>query len=442
MPISMVWRAAMLLTAWGRFPVLQAQGCCFDDLRELLTCLQEEGQKIVYGAGRSYGDSALNPNVIFSRRFSHILAFDSQTGVVTCESGVTLAALIDAFLPRGWFPAVTPGTRFITVGGAIASDVHGKNHHQRGCFSQGVISFDLMLADGAIVRCSREQNRDLFLATCGGMGLTGVILTATFHMQQVPSSYMREVTYRCRNLAEVVALFEAHHRVPYSVAWLDCLATGDSLGRALLMVGDFAPEGPRTPPAVKSLAIPLDLPGFLLNKHFLAWFNQLYYQRVKLPVRERMVDLFSFFYPLDALLQWNRLYGKGGFTQYQLVLPKAAALRGLEAILRRVLQWRGGAFLGTLKLFGPENENYLSFPLEGYTMAMDFKIHPDLFQWLDELDRVVLDHGGRLYLTKDARMPARVFRQGYPRWDQFQEVREKLGLHRKFASRQSRRLEI
>ncbi len=432
----------MDLTGWGRYPRIQAQGCYFEDLKSLHRCLEKEGETIVYALGRSYGDSALNPQVIFSRRFNHIREFDPLKGLVTCESGVSLTELIEAFLPRGWFLAVTPGTRFITLGGAIASDVHGKNHHQEGCFSQCVLSLELMLPNGEVVRCSRQKNKKLFLATCGGMGLTGVILTATLKMQRIPSAYIQETTFRARNLAEVFSLFEEQQAVPYSVAWIDCLAKGDNLGRSLLMVGEFAESGRLDLPPSKAASIPLDLPGFLLNHFSMSLFNHLYYGRIPNRVREREVNLLSFFYPLDAIHHWNRLYGRRGFTQYQLVLPKEASYQGLRAILRRVAASDCGAFLGTLKLFGPENENYLSFPLEGYTLAMDFKIQRNLFPLLNELDELVLAHGGRLYLTKDVRMSAQVFRQGYPQWEKFLELRAKLGLKKKFNSLQSRRLEI
>jgi FAD/FMN-containing dehydrogenase len=430
------------LTGWGRYPRLEAEIFSFEEPESLREYLHQEGETIVYALGRSYGDSALNNKVVFSRRFNNVLQFDPRDGVITCESGVSLAELIDAFLPRGWFLAVTPGTRFITVGGAIASDVHGKNHHREGCFSQCVHSLELMLPDGEIVRCSRQENKELFLATCGGMGLTGVILTATFRLQRISSAYIAEKTFKAGNLEELLNLFEEYQKIPYSVAWIDCLTAGEELGRGLLMVGDLAENRPLDLPPSKPVSLPFDLPGFCLNKFSMGIFNHLFYGRVSSIPRERVIHLLNFFYPLDAILHWNRLYGSRGFTQYQLVLPKAAGYQGLTAILQEVAQSGLGAFLGTLKLFGPENENFLSFPREGYTLAMDFKIQEELFPFLDKLDRVVLDHGGRLYLTKDVRMGPRVFRQGYPKWAKFGELREKMGLTGKFHSLQSKRLGI
>lgn len=432
----------MKLTGWGKYPCIQAKGSSFENPVELVHYLKEPGDTIVYGMGRSYGDSALNERVIFSRRFDKILDFNPQDGIITCESGVTLAEIVEVFLPRGWFLYVAPGTKFISVGGAIASDVHGKNHHKAGCFSECVHSFDLMLPNGKVVHCSREKNREFFLATCGGMGLTGIILTATIKLQPIQGSYIRETIIRCQNLEEIFSLFEEYRLSTYSVAWIDCFAKGENIGRSILMLGEHANTGRLNLPAVKPLSIPINLPGFCLNKYSVSLFNHLYYQTTPSFVRGRLVPLDSFFYPLDKIGHWNRMYGRRGFTQYQLVLPKDASFEGLQAILKRIASAGLGSFLGVLKLFGPQNDNYLSFPMEGYTLALDFKIQTKLFSFLDELDRIVLDHGGRLYLTKDARMTREVFIRGYPKWKQFAELRRKLGTEVKFNSLQSKRLGV
>ena len=432
----------MDLTGWGRYPHIQASTRSFESPEELRACLENDKNYIVYAKGRGYGDCALSPRVLFTRRFNNILDFDPQTGIVTCESGVTLAELIEAFLPRGWFFPITPGTKFISIGGAIASDVHGKNHHNTGCFSECLLDFDLMGPEGTIVSCSRKKNKELFLATCGGMGLTGVILKTTFRLQPVQSGYIRETILRARNLEEILALFEEYRLATYSVAWIDCLAKGKSIGRSLLMLGEAADTGGLELPRSRVLSLPFDLPGFILNKHSLSMFNHLYYWRRSLPVTDRLVPLDKFFYPLDAINHWNRFYGSKGFTQYHMVLPKEASLKGLEEILNRIAQAGLPSFLGVLKLFGPQNDNYLSFPMEGYTLALDFPIKKKLFPFLDELDNIVTDHGGRLYLAKDVRMSKRVFRKGYPKWQQFAELREKRGMKQKFNSLQSTRLEI
>jgi len=430
----------MKLTAWGRYPRIQATGHSFETAEELRGYQEKAGNSIVFAMGRSYGDSALSERVIFTRRFDKILDFDPEHGTVISESGVTLSELIEVFLPTGWFLSVTPGTKFISLGGAIASDVHGKNHHKAGCFSECVRSFELMLPDGNILRCSHEENQELFLATCGGMGLTGIILTVTLTLKRISSAYIRETIVRCQNLKEIFCLFEEHMDMTYSVAWIDCLARGENLGRSVLMLGEHATAGRLNPRTAKIRSVPFNLPGICLNKYSVSLFNHFYYHKNPLFVEGRLVPLDTFFYPLDKIANWNRIYGRGEFTQYQLVLPRDASSEGLKIILERIASSGLGSFLGVLKLFGPENENYLSFPMEGYTLALDFKIQKELFPLLNELDSIVLDHGGRLYLAKDVRMTRKVFIKGYPQWKAFSELREKLGMKDKFNSLQSERL--
>ena len=432
----------MKLSGWGRYPHIQTEGQWFETPAQVQNYLKQPGDTIVHALGRSYGDSALNERVIFSRRFDKILAFHPTAGIVQCESGVSLSELIDIFLPQGWFLSITPGTKFITVGGAIASDVHGKNHHKAGCFSACVLSFDLMLPSGKVMVCSREVNPELFFATCGGMGLTGIILNATFKLQSIPSSYIRETIIRCRNLKEIFSFFEAYRQTTYSVAWIDCLAKGEDIGRSILFLGEHADTARFDLATAKSLSLPVDLPGFFLNRYSVSLFNHFYYHAHPSFIEGRLVHLDTFFYPLDRIGYWNRMYGRGGFTQYQLVFPKEQSLEGLRAILQQIASAGLGSFLGVLKLFGPQNNNDLSFPMEGYTLAIDFKIQKKLFALLDDLDRIVLDHGGRLYLAKDVRMTREVFRKGYPGWARFEELRAKQGMKNKFNSLQSKRLGV
>jgi FAD/FMN-containing dehydrogenase len=432
----------MKISGWGRFPYIESEGFYFETRNQLLGGVQKQQECIVYARGRSYGDSALNRHVICTDRFDKILAFDAAEGIVTCESGVTLAEIIEAFLPRGWFLSVTPGTRLISIGGAIASDVHGKNHHKAGCFSTCVVSFNLMLPDGDIVRCSSNENPELFHATCGGMGLTGVILEATIRLQPVKSAYIREKVIRCKNLEDVIQRFEDNFDTAYSVAWIDCLAKGDDQGRSVLMLGEHADSGRLSPPVEKTLSVPFTSPAVFLNKFSVSLFNHFYYSRQPVFTDGRLTPIHTFFYPLDKIGHWNRMYGSNGFTQYQLVLPKEAGKEGLSVMLDKISGAGLGSFLAVLKLFGAANSNYLSFPMEGYTLALDFKIQKKLFPLLDELDRIVLSHGGRIYLTKDVRMSTEVFRSGYPQWEAFSELREKYRMHRKFNSLQSKRLGV
>lgn len=432
----------MQIHGWGRYPIVDAQVDLPSSNGAARTALGRIPQTgtIPRGMGRSYGDSALAPSVIGTGQLDLMLGFDEASGRVRCGAGVTLADLLEVFVPRGWFLPVTPGTKFVTLGGAIASDVHGKNHHLHGCFSEFVDTIELLLGDGRIVACSRTEQPELFHATCGGMGLTGMILEATVRLRRIDSAYLDQTTFKARHLAEALELFEAHHAATYSVAWIDCLAADSALGRSLVMTAEHARDGGLAAQAKRPVAVPVDMPSQLLNRYAIQAFNTLYYHRVRRQRALQRVHYEPFFYPLDGILQWNRLYGKNGFTQYQFVVPKAAGLAGMDAILRRIAASRRGSFLAVLKAFGPENANLLSFPTEGYTLALDFKLEPGLFALLDELDAMVLDHGGRVYLTKDVRMSEATFKRSYPRWQAFQAVRERYGAKGRFASHQSRRL--
>jgi len=432
----------MLMHGWGRYPVTDAQASApasFARARHLVRA-PAATPLIARGMGRSYGDSALAPHVLDTRRLDWLLAFDPESGTLTCAAGATLHAILEVLVPRGWFLPVTPGTRYVTVGGAIASDVHGKNHHHHGCFSEFVLAFDILLADGSIVTCSRSRYADLFHATCGGMGLTGVILRASLRLLAIDSAFIDQTTCKARNLSHALALFEAQRAATYSVAWIDCLASGNALGRALVTTGEHAAQGALPAPPARALAVPFATPGALLNPHTMRAFNALYFHRQRRFRQSRRVHYQPFFYPLDRIGNWNRLYGSRGFVQYQCVLPRPAGALALHALLARVAASGRGSLLAVLKEFGAANRNPLSFPMAGYTLALDFKMAPGVLELLDELDAIVLDHGGRLYLAKDARMSAATFRRCYPQWEAFQATRERYGALGAFASLQSRRL--
>jgi FAD/FMN-containing dehydrogenase len=439
------------LAGWGRYPVAECRLLEPDSVEEIVESLCTNGTRaIARGNGRSYGDSSLSPECTVSmRRFDRLLAFDGTTGTLTCEGGAILADVIDTLAPRGWFPPVTPGTKFVTVGGMIASDVHGKNHHLAGSFSDHVLSFDLATGDGEVLHCSRSDNRDVFAATCGGMGLTGVILRATFRLIPIATSRVVQTTIRAPDLASAMALFEEYREAPYSVAWIDCFASGAKLGRSVVIVGEHAAlerleASERAQPYARkprsARRFPFDLPGFALNRVSVSAFNALYY-RLQRPGRS-IVDLETYFYPLDAVHDWNRLYGRRGFVQYQCALPLEASRDGLRKLLTEIARAGEGSFLGVLKKLGPKSFGYLSFPLDGYTLALDFPARPATFELLGRLDDIVAAHGGRIYLTKDARAPAHVIASGYPEIDAFRAVRRRYGLEKRFASLQSRRLEL
>lgn len=434
----------MQISGWGNFPVVDAVETYPDTVSNLKNFLRvnSDFSGITRSMGRSYGDSALSQRIINTRYLNHILAFDEASGVLECSAGVTLAEILDVIIPKGWFLPVTPGTKYISIGGAIASDVHGKNHHQAGCFSNYVESFRIMLANTDIVTCSKNTNAELFRASCGGMGLTGIILDARLQLTPINSSYITETTLLARDLAHALELFELHNDATYSVAWIDCLARGKHMGRSLLMLGEHAQEGKLEICNPGTRTVPFRFPGFVLNRFSAQMFNSLYYYRGRKRKVENTLSYDSYFYPLDRLLDWNRIYGKHGFVQYQFVVPKETGLEALSSVLTHITESNRGSFLSVLKAFGDANENYLSFPTRGYTLALDFKMDSGLLDFLNSLDKIVLDYNGRIYLAKDARMNEHTFKAGYPNWEQFMEVRKKTGAYTVFRSQQSTRLQI
>ncbi len=437
-----VFGEKMQISGWSRCPTIEARVFSCFSYEDVKACLSEEGSMIVHALGRSYGDCSLAPRVIHTPPMSRIIDFDRQKGVVRCQAGLSIAELVETILPHGWFPAVTPGTSHVTIGGAIASDVHGKNHHVAGSFSTYVESIELMTADGRVCRCSPRENSDLFRATCGGMGLTGVIVAATLRLKRVKSGQIITERVRARNLEEACEQFELLSDWTYLVAWVDCFPADGEPGRCLLLMGEHAnEEGLIGNTKMKSPQCPSFLSRFL-NPFSGRLFNSLYYglSGRTFAGRRKRVSLFSFFYPLDRLAGWNRLYGKAGPIQYQFVMPTEACPQGLYAVLKKSLESGHIPLLGVLKLFGSANSNLLSFPMKGYTLALDFMVRPGLFKLLDELDRIVVDHGGRIYLAKDARMPAEMLEAGYPGLARFCQIRKQNGLQQRFMSLQSIRL--
>ena len=441
----------MKISGWGRFPrvdgVLTDMRCVEDARRAVV----DHTRLIVRGNGRSYGDAALNFGCMLSTlRCDHLLEFNPDTGEIACEAGLLLSDLLAFAVPRGFFPPVTPGTRFVTIGGMVAADVHGKNHHSAGSFSRHVTELLLLLPDGSQLRCSRTENTAIFDATCGGMGLTGIILEICFRLLPIETARMRQETLCAADLDEMLALCEASSGWTYSVAWIDCLARGKALGRGLIYRGEHARLGdypdtldtiaPLAPPDHRARRIPLDFPGWALNRLSVTAFNTLYYRRGKAGFS--FPDYETFFYPLDALLEWNRIYGSAGFTQYQCVLPLSSSRIGMRRIIECIAAAGRGSFLAVLKLFGPGDSGYLSFPMEGYTLALDFPADTGTFNLLLQLDSILADHGGRLYLAKDARGSAELLRQGYPKLDAFRAVRGKIDPHGKMNSLLSARLEL
>ena len=400
------------VTNWGNFPVVEKEMKSEDSSAKIQKYIRDNHDIIARGNGRCYGDAALSENIFSTKRLNKFISFDRLNGIIECESGVLLSDVLEVIVPQGYFLFVTPGTKFITVGGAIASDVHGKNHHAEGCFSEYVIEFSLMNEKGEILTCSKTENADKFWSTIGGMGLTGIILSAKFKLKNIESSYIRQESIKAENLDEIFKLFDESESWTYNVAWIDCLQKDKNLGRSIMMRGEhaFKHELPKklqdNPLLVKkntSPSIPFYFPNFVLNNLTVKLFNFLYYSKQTKKEVKNFVHYESFFYPLDIVNDWNRIYGKSGFIQYQMVIPKEKGKEGMKRILETIAKSGNGSFLAVLKLFGKDNpEAYNSFPMEGYTLALDFKVNKKLKKLVAQLDDIVEEFGGRIYLTKDS----------------------------------------
>ena len=411
--------------SWGRYPK--------SDHREPIALENRsaplpafEGHALPRGNGRSYGDSCQNPGgtLLQARPLDRFIAFDPASGVLRCEAGITLAEIIELALPQGWFLPVTPGTRYVTVGGAIANDVHGKNHHLTGSFGRHVVALELLRSDGSRTQLQAGHPSGLFEATVGGLGLTGVIVWAELQLRRVPGPWIETESIRFGKLDDFFALSsESADRFEYTVAWIDCLARGNKLGRGHFLRGDHAPgdANAATPSGQPRRSMPFTPPFSLVNGLTLRTFNTLYYWRQ--PARRlRLVSHYQgFFYPLDGIRHWNRMYGPRGFLQHQCVLPPATARDAVAELLGEIARSGRGSFLAVLKEFGTlPSPGMLSFPRPGTTLALDFPNDDvEVFKLLDRLDRVVDTAGGAIYPAKDARMSAQTFRNGFPRWQEF-----------------------
>jgi decaprenylphospho-beta-D-ribofuranose 2-oxidase len=443
-----------VLTGWGRTApsvAVRADPADPGDLAGLLAAAPPRGV-IARGLGRSYNNAAQNGGglVIGTTALNRITSIDADLGVVSCEAGVSLEQLMIAALPLGWFVPVSPGTRQVTVGGAIAADVHGKNHHRAGSFAVHVLSFDLLTADGQLRPVTPASDPGLFWATAGGMGLTGIIVRAVLQLTAVRTSRLRVDTVRTPDLdATMACLAETDDRYGYTVAWSDCLARGAALGRSVITSGDFAEPGDlprrarRDPlafgPASRVGAPPV-MPGGLVSRHTVALLNEAWYRKAPRRRAGEIQSIGAFFHPLDGIRNWNRCYGPAGFVQYQYVVPF-----GQEDVVRRsferISQERAPSFVTVLKRFGPPSPGLLSFPIAGWTLALDFPAAtPGLAGLLDGLDGLVAGAGGRVYLAKDARVPATTLAQMYPRLAEFQAFRRGLDPGGLFRSDLSRRL--
>jgi decaprenylphospho-beta-D-ribofuranose 2-oxidase len=400
------------------------------------------------GMGRSYGDSSLpsssSPTVVNTTRANRIISFDPATGVLRAEAGLSLADMNRTFLPRGWFTPVTPGTSQVTLGGMVAADVHGKNHHVEGCFGAHVRRLKMRVADGRVLECGPDLERELFLATVAGMGLTGQILEVEFGMRRIPTPWIWQESERVRDIDEYIEVLKQSAKDwPMTVGWLDCLAKGSSLGRGYLMKGRWAQahEAPaHFPKELPHLRVPFTAPDFALSRATVKLANFVIYNSHFQKKKVGLTDPFRFFYPLDTVLDWNRGYGRRGLTQYQCVLPDSAGSGAARRFLE-VLTRRGGAsFLCVIKDCGPESQAYLSFPRSGISIALDIAVRDDTQALIDALNEHVLTEGGRIYLAKDQFTRPEHFRAMEPRLPAFEAVRAKWDPEKKFRSAQSVRL--
>lgn len=431
------------LSGWGRHSA-QGRERVGEDLERISAEVS-----LSRGLGRSYGDASLPspdaPDVLNTTYADRILRFDEGTGLFRAESGFALSELNRLFMPRGWFTPVSPGTKFVTLGGMVAADVHGKNQHCDGNFGDHVTSLKMRVADGRVVECSPEQHPDLFRATIGGMGLTGHILEVQFGLHSIPSQWIWQESRRIHDIDEFQeALESAAPSWPYTMGWIDGLARGKRMGRGTLMCGRWAdPEQapPRPPKTRFRPRLRFDWPSWILNRATIRIFNELYYRKQWRRVSHGIVSHESFYYPLDAIRSWNRMYGRRGFTQYQCVLPREAGRSSARRVLE-VLTARGGAsFLCVIKDFGRESKGVLSFPRPGITLALDIAVRDDTQDLVDSLNEQVLQEGGRVYLAKDSFTRREHFEamEG-SRLTEFNAIRDRWDPNRRFRSALSARL--
>lgn len=437
-----------ILSGWGNIPKSPSLVAYTREESDIKAFLTEESI-ISRGKGRSYADQATNADhlVLKMEKMNHFLNFDEGNGILECEAGVTLADIIHYLAPRGWFPIINPGTKHVTLGGAIANDIHGKAHHVDGSFINCVISFTTMLADGRILNASREENQDLFFANFGGLGLLGTILTVLIRLRKIETTYFTQKSIVAKNLDEMLeAIEEADKDYAYSVAWIDSLIKGKNMGKGVLVVGNAAklsdlPAKLKDRPLFVSgepkANVPFYLPSFALNTFSVKILNKLIY--IKQNSGTGVAHYDSFFFPLDMINNWNRGYGKKGFIQYQFVVPVENGKENIRKILTEITKSNCVPFLNVLKKFG-KGAGYLSFPFEGFTFAIDFPITPQLKPFIQKLDALVLDAGGRIYLGKDAYLDEPTFKAMYPRYNEWLDIKKKYDPKNLFSSDLSRRI--
>lgn len=437
------------LSGFGKYPKAKCRlshPAGISEIKELLV----NNAVIPRGLGRSYGDASIYDSGIVAESLlmNKFISFDENTGIVRCEAGVSYKDLLDTFVMRGWFPPVTPGTKYVTMGGAIASDVHGKNHHKAGSISSFVRRFSVLIASGEVLNCSREENPDLFWATVGGMGLTGFILECDIQLKKIDSPFMENKAVKLHNIDELFDKFEEYDEdYHYSVAWMDIVASGKKYGRNVLLLGNYSKfdELPgnlkvraKQKYIEKKISVPFEIPFTTLNKLSITLFNSAYYMASRNVENYQHYD--KYFYPLDFILNWNHIYSKSGLIQYQLNIPEEKGKEAIDKVLKKVVSHGSGSFLAVLKKMG-DQDGILSFPFKGYTLSMDFPVKKGVIEMCRELDRIVLDYGGRTYLTKDSILDEVTFKKMYSGlWEKWMAIKTKYDPTNKFTSNLARRI--
>ncbi|MDE0471182.1 MAG: FAD-binding oxidoreductase [Ekhidna sp.] len=425
---------------WGNYPVLSAEMTEPPFESDIVEFVKSKQSAIARGMGRSYGDASLHHTIISTKKLNAILDFNEEEGLIKCQAGISLEKILAFIVPKGFFLYVTPGTKYVSIGGAIAADVHGKNHHLEGSFSNYVLEFRMIDSDGVVHRCSKNRNEQLFWDTFGAMGRTGIILDATIRLRRIQTSYIFQEKIKVRNLREMVEMLEKSKEFTYNVAWLDMLKKGNSLGRGVLIRGEHARKNQlhqraRSKPLIwgktGNVNIPFHFPDFLLSRLAVNMFNSFVYLK---QIREKttsLVHLDTFFYPLDRISNWNSFYGKNGFIQYHLVCPMETGDTCIKKVAELVSSFGYGSFLTVLKILGKSQEKAkYSFAQEGYTMAMDVKMSKQTPELVSQLDEIIYEFGGKVYLAKDAMSSKKVAGELYQKKNKFMSHQaERLLLH-------------
>ncbi len=442
------------MEGWGRWPVVTAEVSRPESQAELARAVAESNGRglLAYGLGRSYGDTALLPDgrMVVTSRLDRMLSFDPDTGWLEAEAGVSIEDILRVFVPRGFFPSVTPGTKFVTLGGAMGCDVHGKSHHVDGSFSNNVRAFDLLLSSGEVVHVTPETHPDLFKATAGGLGLTGIVLSVQFKLHKIDNPLIEMESVRVESLDHFFEVSAESGDFTHHMGWIDCVTRGKAMGRGIFMRGRHAAAGAEHKAGLVDrlkdaahplLSVPVNGPGWLLNHATIKAFNEVYFRRHPRGMKSSLVHYDPFFYPLDAVRNWNKIYGKRGFLQYQIVVPKEPDHRAMRAVLDAITTSGMGSFLAVIKEFGPRDNGWLSFPTPGITLALDFPNHgAPLLALLERLDAITIEAGGRVYLGKDARLSQASFQRMYPQWEAWKAARDAADPRGLFRSSMGERL--